>query len=76
MLGDDVMTNPIQAIRNVYDIVKGAKDNEKTLTAEEINYLLEKTVSDKSLISKYPRFEKRICCGRFIYAYIFFITLG
>ena len=58
MLGDDVMANPIQAIRNVYDIVKGARDNEKPLTDEEINYLLEKTVSDKSLISKYPRFEK------------------
>ena len=52
------MANPIQAIRNVYDIVKGARDNEKPLTDEEINYLLEKTVSDKSLISKYPRFEK------------------
>lgn len=58
MLGDTIMANPIQAIRNVYDIAKGARDNEKPLTDEEIKSLLEKTVSNESLISKYPRFEK------------------
>ena len=52
------MANSIQAIRNVYDIAKGARDNGKSLTDEEIKDLLEKTVSDESLISKYPRFEK------------------
>lgn len=52
------MANPIQAIRNVYDIAKGAKDNETPMSDEEIKVLLERTVSDRSLISKYPRFEK------------------
>lgn len=52
------MANSIQAIRNVYDIAKGARDNEKPMSDEEIKALLERTVSDKSLISKYPRFEK------------------
>lgn len=58
MLGDNIMANSIQAIRNVYDIAKGAKDNEKPMSDEEIKALLERTVSDKSLISKYRRFEK------------------
>lgn len=51
------MANSIQAIRNVYDIAKGARDNEKPMSDEEIRILLERTVSDGSLISKYPRFE-------------------
>lgn len=52
------MANSIQAIRNVYDLAKGARDNEKPMNDEEIIGLLERTVSDKSLISKYSRFEK------------------
>lgn len=52
------MSNSIQAIRNVYDIAKGARDTDKPMTNEEIKVLLERTVSDKSLISKYDRFEK------------------
>ncbi|RMD03250.1 hypothetical protein D9O40_03660 [Clostridium autoethanogenum] len=52
------MANSIQAIRNVYDIAKGARDNEKPMSDEEIKTLLERTVSDESLISKYPRFKK------------------
>ncbi|MDR5586042.1 hypothetical protein [Clostridium aquiflavi] len=44
------MANSIQAIRNVYDIAKGAMDNEKPMSDEEIKALLERTVSDKSLI--------------------------
>lgn len=52
------MANSIQAIRNVYDIAKGARDNGEPLNDEEIKFLLERTVSDKALISKYPRFEK------------------
>lgn len=52
------MANSIQAIRNVYDITKGARDNGKPLSDEEITLLLERTVSDESLISKYQRFEK------------------
>lgn len=58
MLGDDVLANSIQAIRNVYDIAKGAKDNGKPMDDEEIKILLERTVSDTSLISAYHRFEK------------------
>nr|WP_312216881.1 hypothetical protein [Clostridioides sp.] len=52
------MANSIQAIRNVYDIAKGAMDKGKPLNDEEIKVLLERTVSDESLISKYSRFEK------------------
>lgn len=58
LLGDDFMANSIQAIRNVYDIAKGARDNEKPMSDEEIEALLERTVLDKSLISQYDRFEK------------------
>lgn len=52
------MANSIQAIRNVYDIAKGARDNESPMSDEEIVKLLERTVSDKSLIPNYHRFEK------------------
>lgn len=52
------MANSIQAIRNVYDIAKGARDNGKPMSDEEIKTLLERTVSDESLISKYPRFKR------------------
>lgn len=52
------MANSIQAIRNVYDIAKGARDNEKPMSDVEIKTLLERTVSDKSLIPNYHRFEK------------------
>lgn len=52
------MANPIQSIRNTYNIAKAARDIEIPMTDEEIKLLLERTVSDKSLISKYPRFEK------------------
>lgn len=58
IIGDDFMANSIQAIRNVYDIAKGARDNESPMSDEEIVKLLERTVSDKSLIPKYHRFEK------------------
>lgn len=58
MLGDDILANSIQAIRNVYDITKCAKDNGKPMDDEEIKMLLERTVSDTSLISAYHRFEK------------------
>lgn len=57
-LGGCPMPNSIQAIRNLYNIAKGAKDNESPMSNEEIKALLERTVSDKTLISKYPRFEK------------------
>lgn len=52
------MTNSIQAIRNVYDIAKGARDNGQPMSKEEIKVLLERTVPDKDLISNYSRFEK------------------
>lgn len=52
------MANSIQAIRNIYDIAKGAKDSKKPMSDEEIKMLLERTVSDTELISQYPRFEK------------------
>ena len=52
IIGDDFMANSIQAIRNVYDIAKGARDNESPMSDEEIVKLLERTVSDKSLIPK------------------------
>ena len=52
------MANSIQSIRNVYDIAKGAKDNGKPMSDEEIKVLLEKTVSEESLITEYPRFAK------------------
>lgn len=52
------MANSIQAIRNVYDIAKGAKDNGKPMSDEDINVLLERTVSEESLLTKYHRFEK------------------
>lgn len=52
------MRNSIQAIRNVYDIAKGARMNGMPLSDDEIKALLERTVPDTSLISKYHRFEK------------------
>lgn len=52
------MANSIQTIRNVYDIAKCAKDNGKPMDDEEIKILLERTVSDISLIPEYHRFEK------------------
>ncbi len=52
------MANPIQAIRNVYDIAKRARDNGTPLSDEEIKLFLYKTTSDESIISKYPRFKK------------------
>lgn len=51
------MANPIQAIRNVYDIVKTAKDNGNPLTDDHIQMLLEHSLDDKELIKKYKRFE-------------------
>ena len=44
------MANPIQAIRNVYDIVKTAKDNGNPLTDDHIQMLLEHSLDDKELI--------------------------
>ena len=52
------MRNSIQAIGNVYDIAKGARMNGMPLSDDEIKALLERTVPDTSLISKYHRFEK------------------
>lgn len=52
------MANSIQSMRNVFDIVKGARDNGYPLSDDEIMKLLKRTVSDESLISKYPRFER------------------
>lgn len=52
------MAHSIQAIRNVYDIAKTAKDNDAPMSDEEILSLLEKTVPDTALISQYGRFEK------------------
>lgn len=52
------MANSIQSMRNVFDIVKGARDNGDPMSDDEIIKLLKRTVSDESLISKYPRFEK------------------
>lgn len=52
------MAKPIQAIRNVYDIAKNARDNGTPLSDEEIKLFLKKTTSDESIISKYPRFQK------------------
>lgn len=52
------MANAIQAFRNVYDIVKASKDNEKPLTNECIQMLLEHLVDDSALKGKYKRFER------------------
>lgn len=52
------MSNPIQAIRNVYDVVKSARDNNNIMSEDEILDLLKKTVSDEDLINKYQRFSK------------------
>ena len=52
------MSNPIQAIRNVYDIAKTARDNDLPMSNDEILLLLKRTVSDTALISSYSRFEK------------------
>lgn len=52
------MSNPIQAIRNVYDIAKTARDNDLPMSDDEILLLLKRTVSDTTLISSYSRFEK------------------
>ena len=45
------MSNPIQAIRNVYDIAKTARDNDLPMSDDEILLLLKRTVSDTTLIS-------------------------
>lgn len=52
------MANPIQAIRQVYDIEKSARENGCPFDDEDIKRLLERTVSDSNLISQYARFQK------------------
>ncbi|MDO5296391.1 MAG: hypothetical protein Q4F00_07145 [bacterium] len=51
------MANEIQAVRNVYDIMKASKDNGSPLTDDCIQMLLKHTVTDPCLINKYKRFE-------------------
>lgn len=51
------MANAIQAIRNVYDVVKAAKDKGSPLTDECIQMLLTKTVDNPLVVEKYKRFE-------------------
>ncbi|MFP3156523.1 hypothetical protein LQZ18_19305 [Lachnospiraceae bacterium ZAX-1] len=52
------MSNPIQAMRFVYDIVKASKDMGKDFSDENIVKLLELTVSDEELRGQFKRFEK------------------
>lgn len=52
------MTNPIQVIRNVYNIEKSVRDNGNYLNDDKITDLLKLTLNDEELISKYPRFKK------------------
>ena len=47
------MAHSIQSVRNVYDIAKCARDCGNPFSNEEIIKLLERTVTDKELISKY-----------------------
>lgn len=65
------MANPIQAIRQVYDIEKSARENGCPFDDEDIKRLLERTVSDSNLISQYARFQKdtlrKICLCVFIH---------
>lgn len=51
------MANSIQAIRNVYDVMKASKDNGTPLTDEQLQTLLEFAVKDSEQIKKYKRFE-------------------
>jgi len=51
------MSNPIQAIRNVYDVSKASRDNNSPLSDETILTLLKNTVNDEKLIQKYDRFR-------------------
>lgn len=52
------MANPIQAIRQVYDIEKSARENGHPFDNDGVKQLLESTVSDSYLISQYTRFQK------------------
>ena len=52
------MANPIQAIRQVYDIEKSARENGHPFDNDGVKQLLEGTVSDSYLISQYTRFQK------------------
>ena len=52
------MANPIQAIRQVYDVEKSARENGHPFDDDDIKRLLESTVSDSDLISQYTRFQK------------------
>lgn len=52
------MTNPIQGVRHVFDIVKAARDNQNPFSDEMIQQLLDATVSDEKIRSRYNNFSK------------------
>lgn len=52
------MANPIQSMRNVFDVVKAARDNNAPLSDESIQNLLLATVSDENVRKRYREFSK------------------
>lgn len=56
--GGNVVANPIQGMRIVYDTAKAARDNDQEFSDEDIQLLLKRLISDESLIPEYSRFAK------------------
>lgn len=52
------MSNPIQSMRIVFDVVKAAKDNNNPLSDDAIKQLLLATVSDEKIRNRYDNFSK------------------
>ena len=52
------MSNDIQAMRLIYDVIKTSRDNEKNLTDEEIEILLNRMIVDESIRKNFDRFQK------------------
>ena len=52
------MSNDIQAMRLIYDVIKTSRDNEKNLTDEEIEILLNRMIVDESIRKNFDRFLK------------------
>lgn len=52
------MSNPIQSMRTVFDVVKAAKDNNNPLSDDVIKQLLFATVFDEKIRNRYDNFSK------------------
>lgn len=56
--GEKIMSNSIQSMRTVFDIVKSSRDNNRQLSDGDIQKLLLVTVSDEKTRNRYDNFSK------------------